>query len=437
MSFQEGVEKRRKHLEYLLEKLFANHAGRHHLEFKPLLFINARDRDDPEILTIRQRLMECSKTHPRWGEEMPTSWIPLEIQISELVEQGQNIISRDQVLDLNKQNGTMVLEERHIDTFLKVSHSLGKILYFDEGRMHDFILINPVFLIDVLRSIVTEETFWPEKKKLRAILRKVQETGTMSKKEILELWQQEHCAHFVEYTSYLLDIMVHLDVLVAKRSILDDQAGQPELPSDFFVPCMLQRKNHTDYMKTKCQPDTSIIMAYNFTGELIPPALLFRFIAAFINMYSLKVYREIRMLFKDLVVVEIDKDHDVAVQMSQNRLVVLLIHSKSVTDISPSLASSIQECLTAAITRISKFYSRLSDPDKEHIDINNYIIDFGVVCKSFLRKDMCFFNQKYLPTTGNYAWVCPHGKQHNVRPVCIWFAEKVLNILLKKYIIYT
>lgn len=56
---------RRKQLEDDLQKLFNSHAGLKHLEFKPLIFVDATNPDDPEIGDLRHILMMRATEHPR------------------------------------------------------------------------------------------------------------------------------------------------------------------------------------------------------------------------------------------------------------------------------------------------------------------------------------------------------------------------------------
>ncbi|CAG2203207.1 unnamed protein product [Mytilus edulis] len=215
-------------------------AGLAHLEYKPLIFINATDINDREIDLLRQCLIERASDHPRWGEEMPTAWIPLELQIAEQVELGNHIISKQQLEDLNSNNQSMVLSEKQINTFLKVQHSLGKLLYFDEVNLRDYIIINPVFLVEVLRSIITDKQFWPKEEKLLKIFRCLDETGTLERNDMYALWNQKEFIHIVPYREFMTDILVYLDILVAQHNPSEDGNHTPIGACNFFVPCMIK-----------------------------------------------------------------------------------------------------------------------------------------------------------------------------------------------------
>ncbi|VDI71687.1 Hypothetical predicted protein [Mytilus galloprovincialis] len=363
--FEWTKEARRRKLVKDLQSLFKTHAGLDHLEFDPLIFVDATNPGDQEIAKLRSILMQRAIEHPRWGEAMPTKWIPLELQLAQKSEEGINIISRDQLKQLNSRNGDMVLSEKQLETFLKVHHSLGKLLYFDVGRLRDFIIISPAYLVEVLRSIVTERQFRPKEKIYSTIFEELQNNGRIERDAIFRLWQQEMFRHILPYKEYMLEILVHLDIIIAPSSSFEDITSSVQDVPSFLVPCMINKSNDTNFLGRFWKSNNSIILAYTFVEQVIPPALAYRFINYFVSGWKIKMYKEgnntTQMLFSDLAVIELDICHDVAVQVRENRVIVSLIHAKTKDDIIPTLASSLQECLTVAIERISEFYSTLSE----------------------------------------------------------------------------
>ncbi|CAC5408102.1 unnamed protein product [Mytilus coruscus] len=324
-------ESYRRKLEDKIQKLFKSHAGLKHLEFKPLLFINSKNPEDPEIKELQQRLMKRATEHPRWGEEMPSAWIPLDLQLTMKVEEGTNVISREQLRSLNSKNESMSLSEKQIETFLEVQHSLGKLLYFNVENLRDYVIISPAYLVEVLRSLVTEKQFWPKTGRFLRILKTLQKTGFMDKEDIYHLWEQEKFVHILPYRKYMVEMLVHLDVIIAPRTSFELSSSPLKDVSRFLVPCMITRTNDTKYLEKVRLSNTSIVMAYKFIEEVIPPALLYRFLGSFITMWHVKNYkeknRETIMLFSDLTVVQVDQSHDIAVQVKGNRVVVSLVHA--------------------------------------------------------------------------------------------------------------
>jgi hypothetical protein len=92
------------------------------------------------------------------------------------------LISKEDLTALNISNEDLALTDTHIEHFLKAQHSLGKILYFDQHGLKKFIFVQPQSLVNILRSFITDELFWPQEKGLRDILLTMINTGEIAKK---------------------------------------------------------------------------------------------------------------------------------------------------------------------------------------------------------------------------------------------------------------
>ncbi|XP_052096542.1 uncharacterized protein LOC127731746 [Mytilus californianus] len=402
------VEEQRCLLENSIEALFQNHGGKKHLQYKPLMFVNARNKDDEEIVTLKKQLVDVALEHPRCGEPMPTKFVPLEFQLARKVEESKKILTMDELNDINKQNDKMALTPAQLQTFLKVNHALGKLIYFDEAGLRDNVIIDPVFLVDVLRSIVTDEQFWPAH--LKEMLKALKESGKLLKQDLYEIWKQDCFREVWAHNDYIVDMLVHLDIICRQK---DDEAG-----SDFFlVPCMISTKREESQ---QIDHNRSIHLAYRFKEEVVPPAILYRFIATFISMWKLRVSAKTSrsMLFTDSADVTIDGEHDMRFDIRGNRFIVSLSHKENKISIVPTIASTAQECLTHAITNISNFYFSVSEDSDCTRDLP-FTIQIGIVCGT----DLCFFDHTL---SSKEEWTCTEHKiKHKTNAVSIWFADKL------------
>ncbi|XP_076090552.1 uncharacterized protein LOC143062692 isoform X3 [Mytilus galloprovincialis] len=418
------VEQQRQYLIRSIHELFEYHSGYGHLEYQNLLFIDARDSSDKEIAILKQLLIQRAIDHPRWGENMPTAWVPLELELLQEVENGNNIISRSQLEALNNENKTFTLTPKQLEGFLKIQHSLGKLIYFDEMNLRNFIIINPVYLIEILRSIVTDKQFWQRGESCTESFQRLRNEGIIEKKTIYSKWEQDEFSHILPFKEFMLDILIHLDIIVSPRTDLQNLPLPLHTVSFYLVPCMITNPDITNYVATYCNDNTSIVLAYTFVDDVIPPALAYRFLGSILTMWDLKIYNGTRMMFCDLTVVEIDDDHDVAVQVKDKRVVVSLVHHDNKKRIVPTLASSIQECLTAAFFRISEFYSSLSSDSITNKGLNTtmpFELEFGVFCQS----SMCYLHHRKMPSAMKVAWECQqHRTEHDVRYLRYWYADK-------------
>ncbi|VDI01224.1 Hypothetical predicted protein, partial [Mytilus galloprovincialis] len=313
------IEEQRRILVTSIEKLFENHGGKQHLQYQPLIFVDARNKEDEELDTLKKQLVEVALDHPSCGELMPTKFVPLELQLAKKVEEKKKVLSIGELNDLNQQNEKHALTPDQLQKFLKVNHALGKLIYFDEACLRDNVIIDPVFLVDVLRSIVTDEQFWPEH--LTEVLGDLKESGKLRKKDLYEIWKQDCFKEISEHTEYMVEMLVHLDIICRQK--VDEY--ESEL---FLVPCMIRTKrednSHIDF-------DRSIHLAYRFKEEVVPPAILYRFIATFISMWKLRISTKSSrlMIFTDSADVTIDNEHDMRIDIQGNRIIVSLSHKES------------------------------------------------------------------------------------------------------------
>lgn len=119
-----------------------------------MLFVNAKDKADPDIQNLKIAITELTFKHPCWGEKMPNAFVPLELEIAELVAEGIQMLSLVEVEELNSISQVSVLSPVQLNAFLNFQHSMGKIVYFDKMHLKDFVIINPLLLIEVMRSFV-------------------------------------------------------------------------------------------------------------------------------------------------------------------------------------------------------------------------------------------------------------------------------------------
>jgi hypothetical protein len=153
--FQKNVEIRRTSLYKEIDQLFKDHEGRDHLVLKHHVFVDARDENDPEIEILKKIITELTFNHPCWGERMPNAWVPLELEIAELTAEGKQIMSLKEIEELNNASEVRTLSSKDLKTFLQIQHSLGKIVYFDTPQLKDYVVISPLYMVDVMKSFVT------------------------------------------------------------------------------------------------------------------------------------------------------------------------------------------------------------------------------------------------------------------------------------------
>ena len=171
--------------------MFSGHAKHQHIIYNTVFFINATDKNDPEIERMTQQVIEVAMKQKTWGQPRPMAWVPMELQISKLKSMKFNLVTKEKLLGVNRKNADLALPEKELERFLKVQHSMGKIMYFEEHDLDKFIITQPSALVNILKAFITDKLFWPKDDKLRDILQNVNHTGKIYKEELIRLWNQD------------------------------------------------------------------------------------------------------------------------------------------------------------------------------------------------------------------------------------------------------
>ncbi|CAC5392707.1 unnamed protein product [Mytilus coruscus] len=406
----EDVESRREELYNGVEELFKDHEGRHHLVLTQRIFVNARDNTDSEIEVLKKAITELTFEHPCWGEKMPNACVPLELEIAELVAEGKQILSLKDVEELNAISKVSVLSPDQLKDFLNFHHSLGKIVYFDTPQLKDFVIINPLLMVEVMRSFVTDQVFWPEETRIHETFKRMSKCGTIRREDLYLIWEQKDFSAILPYKEFIFNILIYLDILAEQRRY-DTTTGSRLPVENFFVPCMVTERNTTNFMEKECTPERAICLAFLFKGTIIPPALPNRLISACLSMWTVKQYEGRKLLFSGFIGLSFDKSHDIVVCVEGNKILLYIVHRTSAGLIVPDIATGVKECLVITMERISDFYQ--STIHAKRNQQSPFHIEY--TCSNL----KCFISEEEaLQTNG---WICDkHNQTHKTGHWRVW-----------------
>ncbi|CAG2239290.1 unnamed protein product [Mytilus edulis] len=423
----ENIETQRKEIYNGVEELFKNHEGHDHLVLDKHIFVNATDKADPEIDVLKKTITDLTFKHPCWGEIMPNACVPLELEISVLVAKGQQILSFLELEELNSISQVSVLFPEELNDFLHFQHSLGKIVYFDTPQLRGFVIISPLLLVEVMRSFVTDITFWPKKGRIRKTFQRMSGSGIIQRKDLYHIWEQTHFDKILPYKEFIFDMLIHLDILSEQRRY-DNNTGSRLPVENFFVPCMLIQRNETSFMTYECTPEKAISLAFTFKGTIIPPALPNRLISACLSMWTVKTYEGKQLLFSGFIGLSFDMAHDIVVCVEGNKILLYIVHKTSNGLIVPDIATGIKETMFTTLERISEFYQ-----SAVHVSSNSQKLPFHV--EYSCSKLECFITEETALTTDE--WICDkHKLSHTNEKWNIWNQNQLKTLLNKGHIIY-
>ncbi|VDI15568.1 Hypothetical predicted protein [Mytilus galloprovincialis] len=413
------VEKRRHEIFAEIKKMFQQTPLEHHLVIEDHIFVNAKDENDREMGKIKKIIMSESERQPTWGELLPKCFIPLELEFASLIRRNIPLITLEHLQKINTLQPIRPLSKDELKVFLKFQHSIGKLLYFDEPKLDDRIILSPTLLIDAFKSIVTDKQFCKGDRKREDIWDAMGTKGVVSKYAIDDVWKRKKYAKFNKDKDYLLTVMTHLDILVEPKRY---DTRRMRIPADFYyVASMVRGSDDSRYLHSADITQRNIAIAFQSTSLMIPPALSFRFISYCLSVWAVKTYGGTNndMLFHRSGVFTIDPSLDMYILCEDDKISVRLVHARTNALIMRDLASSINECLTSALEKISQLYIRTSS-DQSHTSDASFVTN--ACCNS--PDTTCILPFKNL-TYLDKIWKCPsHGIEHNIHLIKSWIPGK-------------
>ena len=406
---QEDRKDKKEKLIHDLGEIFKDHKQKDRIRYNDIFFINGRNENDPEIIELKSKLVDVAFKQKSWGKLMPMATVPLELQISDLRLHNMNIISKEELMTLNQRNEDLKLKDEQIEHFLNHQHSLGKILYFDQKGLDHFIIVQPQSLVNILRSFITAECFWPKDEELKGILETLRETGEITKNNLLKLWSQEKFHQHMpngDFKEFIIQILVHLDIL-----------GEPRhyKPESYLVPCMvIHGPPTTDVISA----ERTICLSYRLLKSSIPSALVFRLIGAAMHVWPLQKRKERICLYHQAAIFRIDRTNELHLSVKDDKIVVYLINEKDKVSMLPKLASAVQEHLTLTMRKALMFYHKSSISEESNL----FKLEVGDWCppdKVFV----CYISDSEVQE--QTEWKCKNDKIHDKTYLRYWIINKV------------
>ncbi|XP_071181289.1 uncharacterized protein [Mytilus edulis] len=413
------VETTREQLFLEIKSMFQGSTLMSHLVIEDKIFVNARNKNDPEMAKIRRGIIWESKRQPTWGQNFPKCFIPLELEFENLIRENRNVITFDDLKKINTLHPIRPLSDAELKVFLKFQHAIGEILYFDEPGLDTHITLLPTYLIDAFKSIITDKRFCKGEKQKEHLWNLMSQKGVIFKSAIEKLWRTGKYQRFDQHKEYLVAVMTHLDILVEPKRY---DLKRNRIPTDFyFVASMVQAEDTTGYLQSPFLTDRNIAISFSSSSAIIPPALSFRFITYCLSIFDVKKYgdRKGDMLFHRSAVFTIDPSLEIHILCEDDRIFVRLVHAKNKVLILKDLASSICDCLKSALENISQLYIKTSS-DNSEIRVGNFEMNF---CCS-VAKDSCLLSIGEFKKIDS-IWVCPgHKLDHDKFVMSSWITEK-------------
>ncbi|KAL3887625.1 hypothetical protein ACJMK2_000021 [Sinanodonta woodiana] len=343
-------------------------------------------KPDPMLEELKKRIFEVSKQQPHWGEETPARWLPLEQAIMTLKASGTKIVEHSFIEEINMSGSVKIEDRDELELFLKFHHEMGTILYFSVEELRKKIILEPQWIIDALKSLITAETFIRQNPAITSKFREFVKTGKLTHELIDIIWSKENNPEFHDNKKHILGMMEQLNIIAIPR-IFSEEGQVTKEENYVLAPCMLQQKTPEEIISPKpnAQMESSPVLCYVFTGNFLPSAIFHRLLAACIAHWPVakkkKEHMEENLIFCGCCVFQLDKQHKLTLHFREH-VIFLRVTRMGLKDKTPSsnLCIEVREFITRNLLKIIgylgkglKFEYFIQCPEYNGVSINSLI----------------------------------------------------------------
>ena len=154
----------------------------------------------------------------------PTRWLKLEVDIS--TRANQKNVKYLYLFEVKQLAAAYQMNNNELESFLKFHNSMGDFVYFSEPQLQDIIIIDPQWLVDAFKALITAHTFLEGRGLDTEVLQKLK-NGAVSRSSLETLWKRDD-------VDFLVGLMKKFDLLISSESYGAER-------ETFLIPCMLPK----------------------------------------------------------------------------------------------------------------------------------------------------------------------------------------------------
>ena len=228
----------------------------------------------PEVQLLRQTVRSVAAELPQMKDAIPIKWLQYEKALHVIQEEGYRWISFQRAKQVASEKCKIVDDEEFL-TVLNFLHDQRILIHFDDSpQLNKLVILNPQWLIDVFKKVITVKPFDSEEREFRHLWEKLEKTGVLAEKLLEHLWgpllqQEETCESLVA----IMEKFSLMCLLPSSAPLCDKQYLVPSMlmshPPGGVIKLSKSRKNPSLFLKLQsCQ---------------IPPSLFPRLVLPFLQ----------------------------------------------------------------------------------------------------------------------------------------------------------
>ncbi|XP_053402194.1 uncharacterized protein LOC123548536 [Mercenaria mercenaria] len=271
---------------------------------------------DPNMETLKTTIWRLASGQNYWGELIPANYITLEKTLMKLRNEGLKVLVKTDLREINKAMPVPIASEEGLDVFLNFRHETGYLLYFNDATLKDYVLLQPQWLIDAFKCLITADQFCKEREMYTKWM-EFDEKGILTRELIDMAWKETADKHKV----VLLLFMERLGLIAKPFGSTESGSLQTKM-DHYFAPCVLKQEPPLDILETQDTSDSTSTtkLCFSTTSRFVPSAMFNRLLAACLAKWQLFEQDEKPTIFCGCGVFKIDETHLLYVHFFDNMI---------------------------------------------------------------------------------------------------------------------
>ena len=225
----------------------------------------------PEVLRLRKEVLAVVKDLPHINEVIPIKWLKFEKALHALKEKEHKYISLATAKHIASTECN-INQEKEFETLINYLHDLRSLIHFDDTpELSELVVLDPQWLIDVFKNVITVKPYDSGEKKFVDLWCKLEREGVLDERLLAHMWGTLY-KNRKTYES-LIGIM-------EKFCLLCPWPSESPTNKSYLVPSMLKSlppKKIMDLVASSNIPSLFI----KFGTGFVPPGFFPRFVLQF------------------------------------------------------------------------------------------------------------------------------------------------------------
>ena len=235
--------------------------------------LSVNNSDCPEVVRLRQEIFAVAKELPFINETIPINWLKLEKALQAKKEVGNKRISLESARDIAKKDCNIV-DEKEFETLLNYLHDIRSLIHYEDTmQLNKLVILDPQWLVDVFKKVITVKPYDPKEKEFLHLWRKLESKGILDEKLVAHVWGS--LFEDKETLESLIGIM-------ERFSLLCPWSVHASGNRQYLVPSMLMSCPTSELLELLESANIPSLFVKFSNGE-VPPAFFPRLVVQFIQ----------------------------------------------------------------------------------------------------------------------------------------------------------